>query len=307
MSQRVGTVLDRAAESIESPGARALEFSCAEVWGGNRDVHTPVRLPGLAGFVYSHPCHGARGGDVHYLSVCAAGLISRLCLVDVVGHGEAVAQVGRWLHGLLGKHMGRRDPREILAGLNARLAEAGLATMSTAACFSYHAMRGELRYCYAGHPPAWVYRHHSQSWSELSLPSSGREPDAGEGSGEPQNLVLGVQADVRFDLGMTVLEPGDRLLVFSDGLIETRSPSGELFTKQRLAERLMHHRHLDVHALGHAILDDLFAFADRCPLTHDDVTFVLLQATGRLTAPSLLWYVVRSRVRKLLARKRAHR
>jgi len=48
-----------------------------EIWGGNRFVETGVELPGLDAWVYSRPHGGAEGGgDVHYVSSCAAGMIA---------------------------------------------------------------------------------------------------------------------------------------------------------------------------------------------------------------------------------------
>ena len=40
------------------------EFVCAEVWGGNRPVNAPIDLPGVRGWVYSHPCEGGRGDGI---------------------------------------------------------------------------------------------------------------------------------------------------------------------------------------------------------------------------------------------------
>jgi hypothetical protein len=37
---------------------------------------------------------GASGGDVHYVSVCPNGLVSRIALADVSGHGQAVVLLG---------------------------------------------------------------------------------------------------------------------------------------------------------------------------------------------------------------------
>ena len=75
-------------------------LACGEVFGGNEPVHTAIELPGLHGVLYSHPCHGVRGGDVHYLSVCGSGLLARVCIADVLGHGEVVAQVSAQMHAL---------------------------------------------------------------------------------------------------------------------------------------------------------------------------------------------------------------
>jgi hypothetical protein len=40
-------------------------FACGEVRGGNGTIHAKVALPGLRGVLYSRPCAGATGGDIH--------------------------------------------------------------------------------------------------------------------------------------------------------------------------------------------------------------------------------------------------
>src|SRR5918994_2600785 len=77
-----------ASESSPTP---ATSFACAEVRGGNGTIHAQVMLPGLRGVLYSRPCAGATGGDIHYLSVCGSGLLARVCLADVAGNGTGVA------------------------------------------------------------------------------------------------------------------------------------------------------------------------------------------------------------------------
>ena len=73
--------------AIPRSDGESIGLVCNEVWGGNQAFHGPIELPGLRGALFSQPCGGGRGGDVHYLSVCGSGLISRACLADVTGHG----------------------------------------------------------------------------------------------------------------------------------------------------------------------------------------------------------------------------
>src|SRR5690606_40547076 len=61
---------------------------------GIRDFHvTGVQtcaLPiWLDAWIYSKPHGGKQGGDVHYVSSCAAGMLTRLLVADVRGHGRS--------------------------------------------------------------------------------------------------------------------------------------------------------------------------------------------------------------------------
>ena len=55
-------------------------------------------MPGVDAWVYSQPCENqAAGGDVHYVSTCAAGQVVRMVVADVAGHGAGVAETGAHL------------------------------------------------------------------------------------------------------------------------------------------------------------------------------------------------------------------
>ena len=62
---------------------------CNEVWGGNRKVVRTVQLASVTAWMASVPLdEGEGGGDLYYMSVCNHGLISRVALADVSGHGS---------------------------------------------------------------------------------------------------------------------------------------------------------------------------------------------------------------------------
>lgn len=75
---------------------------CLEVWGGNQAVDNGVVMAGLDAWLYSRPYRDhAAGGDIHYVSSCAAGLVTRVLVADVSGHGSAVADAATKLRNLM--------------------------------------------------------------------------------------------------------------------------------------------------------------------------------------------------------------
>jgi hypothetical protein len=51
---------------------------CMEIWGGSSAADRDVSTPGLDAWVYSKPYEGAAdGGDVHYVSLCGGGIVTR--------------------------------------------------------------------------------------------------------------------------------------------------------------------------------------------------------------------------------------
>ena len=97
-------------EPASDEGQRPHQLACMEVWGGTRQVRLEVRLSGLAAWVYSMPIESSTGGgDVHYLSVCNAGLVSRIALADVSGHGPEVNTVAQLLLRLMHRYINDWD------------------------------------------------------------------------------------------------------------------------------------------------------------------------------------------------------
>ena len=83
-----GTIHDA---ELNTGGRHAMH--CMEIWGGNQAVESAVSTPGLDVWVYSRPFQGAvHGGDVHYVSLCGGGIVTRMIVADVSGHGESVAE-----------------------------------------------------------------------------------------------------------------------------------------------------------------------------------------------------------------------
>jgi len=92
----------------------------------------------------------------------------------------------------------------------------------TAVLASLHTDTGVLQYVLAGHPPPLLLRG-GRAVKHLSHPP--RTPLG----------LRGTPAD-RLTVGQEHLEPGDRLLLYSDGIIEARNADGEFFGEQRLVD-----------------------------------------------------------------------
>jgi sigma-B regulation protein RsbU (phosphoserine phosphatase) len=267
------TVTDSNADIPLAVSANAVaqppEFYCSELWGGNRATEGPFFLPGLQGWVFSRPAEGGRGGDIHYISICSSGLLSRLCLADVAGHGTAIARVSDAIHRLLRRYMNTLDERLILQALNERLVGSDLAVMATAASISYLPPLRRLAVSYAGHPPAWLYRRAEQRWETVEPGSTATAGDA------YRDLPLAADPRTRYTRRVLRVRPGDRLLVVTDGLLEAPSPSGEYFGAERLAAALDELRDASAVDLGRELLRRTAAFTGDDDLTHDDVTLLI--------------------------------
>ena len=149
--------MENPSDSAVSPNRDdVIRLSCLEVWGGNRQVHHAVELPGLEGWVHSEPTEEASsGGDVHYLSVCSKGILSRFTLADVSGHGESSSAVAQILQKLINKYIDTWDQSQLMRDLNdsLQMKRGEHLQYATAAFFAYLRPKRELVFTIAGHPP----------------------------------------------------------------------------------------------------------------------------------------------------------
>ena len=110
----------------EDPSALHV-MQCMEVWGGNRAIDNGVIMSGLDAWVFCRPFHAADanagGGDIHYVSSCAAGQITRLLIADVSGHGAPVAKAADALRRLMSKFSNYVDQSRLLEAVNTRFGE----------------------------------------------------------------------------------------------------------------------------------------------------------------------------------------
>ncbi len=91
---------------------------------------------------------------------------------------------------------------------------------------------------------------------------------------EPTGLVLGVAPDWTYETGHRPLEPGDRLICYTDGITEANAPSGEEFGEARLIEVLASRGNAPAADLAAAVSDAAATWAGGA--TQDDATLIAL-------------------------------
>jgi serine phosphatase RsbU (regulator of sigma subunit) len=94
-----------------------------------------------------------------------------------------------------------------------------------------------------------------------------------------ESFPIGMFPDAEFTPSRERLEPGDTLILFSDGLTEAENTDGEEFGMDRLADVLQDHAHLPAKDLSAAILDRIATFSRGCEQT-DDMTLLVLRYRG---------------------------
>jgi hypothetical protein len=159
-----------------------------------------------------------------------------------------------------------RDPGLILARLNKiLLSTARQSLLMTMFCAVLDTQSGELGYANAGHPFPYLYRLLSDEWTML----------------EAGGLPLGKDAHVEYPVATVELDVGDRLLFYTDGLVEEENAAGEAFGYDRLEALLKRRGGEDKETLRDALIEAVRAFCGRSAFG-DDVTVLCVEHTERM-------------------------
>ena len=169
--------------------------------------HEKLETPGFEVDSVYKPANEVGGDFFHVQPTGDGGLL--VAIGDVAGKGLKAAMNVSMLMGALRRIPDKR-PAKILESLNRVLAGSDSLTTCQAVWFGPD---GEVVMSSAGHLPPYL------NTQEIALPGG---------------LPLGAVPDVTYDEVSLYLHPGDRLLLLSDGVVEARQPTGELFGFERV-------------------------------------------------------------------------
>jgi serine phosphatase RsbU (regulator of sigma subunit) len=251
-------------------------IACTEVWGGFGRFDGAVQTPGIEAYVICEPFQQeVSGGDVHFLTVCSQGQLTRLAVADVAGHGAEAAHLAERLRDLMRLNMNTLDQTSFVRELNRSFAEVATdGRFATAALISYYPAIDRIIACNAGHPrPLW-YRADQQRWVLLDHRHRARHREA-----EPTDLPLGVIDQTQYHQFEVRPSPQDLFVVYSDSLIEVRQPSGLPLGERGLLQLARSLGRPEPQSIGRQLVhaSARLAHAERLG---DDVTIVALQCRG---------------------------
>jgi sigma-B regulation protein RsbU (phosphoserine phosphatase) len=211
-----------------------------------------------ADFAY-HPA-GIVSGD--YVDVIRQNGELFFMLGDVSGKGMAASILMSNLHAMFRALMPiGLDLCELMSRANRMFAESTLANQYATLIVGKMNSRGEVEMCNAGHlPPVIVGGERS-----IELDSTG--------------LPLGMFCDSQFISSGVKLEPGETLLLFTDGVTEANDPDGAEFGTDRLRASINGSAKGNPTELLQTCVDAVAAFRDGTP-RNDDMTMLALRYTG---------------------------
>ena len=199
-----------------------------------------------------------------------------ILVADVTGHGVPAALITSFLKSALATQAAHApNPGEVLTGLSHALCGKFEAHFVTACYLYVDGDKHVIRYGAGGHPPLLFGSRHGGAHSAI------REI-------ESNGLILGVSETAMYRHVEFPFAPGDRCLLYTDGILEAMSPAQEEFGTSRLVRLLQQRAHLRAEDLVAELLSQLARWSGRGDGNwhEDDITLVAVDLEPTPSAAS---------------------
>jgi serine phosphatase RsbU (regulator of sigma subunit) len=205
----------------------------------------------------SIPCR-AIGGDFYDYFSLPAGTFG-FALGDVSGKGPSAALLTAMIQGIFASQVNTAaSAAALMAAVNEGLLHRSVRSRFATCVYGALTEDGRLTYCNAGHnPPILIGRR-------------------GEKLLETGGLILGMFPQAVYEQETLVLDPGDVLVMYTDGVTEALNPAGEEFGEGRVRTCLDANRQRPPAELLDCLLSEVRTFAADAA-QHDDVTALVLR------------------------------
>ena len=208
----------------------------------------------------SIPCRSIGGDLFEYIDLPSGDF--GFALGDVAGKGPPAALLTAALQGMFTAHAASEGgPAATLARVNQALVRRAVQNRFVTMAYGIVSPDGQLTYCNAGHNPPMLFTR----GTVLRLEEGG--------------MVLGLFGHAQFAQATLPLNPGDVLVVFSDGVSEAIDVAGEEFGDDRIVSCIGANLHLEPAALLEHLLAAVRQFSEGT-IQRDDVTALVLRYTG---------------------------
>jgi serine phosphatase RsbU (regulator of sigma subunit) len=223
------------------------------------------QLPGLEIVARYLPMSAVAGDFYDFLLIDEKRI--GILVADVTGHGVPAALIASMLKvAFAGQTAHADDPARVLAGLNRALCGKFEEHFVTAAYVFVDLVKFQLRYAGAGHPPL------------LMVPRvNGKTPASESQEVEANGLMLGLFPEATYSAVEIPLDSGSRILLYTDGIVESMNAAREEFGKFRL-KKFLATSSSSAAQLADALLLELrrWSTGERERAQDDDITLLVL-------------------------------
>jgi serine phosphatase RsbU (regulator of sigma subunit) len=219
------------------------------------------RMPGVTMAARYLPMTAVAGDFYDFIAIDERHV--GVLMADVSGHGLPAALIASMLKvSLAAQAPHASDPARVLAGMNQSLCGKFKRHYVTAAYIFLDLEKGMVRYAGAGHPPLLL-------WSR----------EEGQAKEFVENgLFIGPFVDTKYTSVEIHVGAGDRLLLYTDGILEFRNSAGEEFGGARVKEFLETSQQLDANQFADGLIRHLPEWAGQSAELPqlDDMTLIAI-------------------------------
>jgi phosphoserine phosphatase RsbU/P len=209
----------------------------------------------------SIPCRSIGGDFYDYVDLSAGAL--GFALGDVAGKGPPAALLSAMMQGIFAAQAASNDsPSQTISRVNLALYRRGIESRFVTLMYGAMKPDGNLTYCNAGHNPPLIISASDPTQKVRRLECGGP--------------IVGLFDAATFDEETVKLNPGDWLIVFSDGVSEAMSASGDEYGEGRIVTLVESNRLLEPQQLLEALFADVRDFTRGAPQS-DDITAMVLR------------------------------
>ena len=222
--------------------------------------HELPKLPGLDIAARFLPMASVGGDFYDFIRIDDKHL--GILIADVSGHGLSSALIASMLQvALAGQVAHASQPAEVLAGLNQAVSGKFSTNFVTAAYIYVDLEKNLMRYAGAGHPPLMQYRSGTGKAGQFL----------------ENGMVLGIMDDSEYAALEIPLEPGDRQVLYTDGILEAANAAEEMYGAERFMRFLEINKSLDAGQFADALLAEIARWTGQTGEQgqQDDLTLVL--------------------------------
>lgn len=223
----------------------------------------PAKYPDMPGFSFYHFYQPAQqiGGD-YFDYIPLPDQRVAIVVADVVGHGVSAAMLMAKLSAETRFALAsNQSADQAIRILNSRIAALGVEKFITFLCLVLDPTTGNIDIVNAGHmPPLW----------RRAASGTGIEQPGEEESGVP----LGIMDDFEYQRSSITLAPGERLLLYTDGIHEAPNASGDPFGIKAL-EKLFASARTDVTDIGENLTRSIVQYIEGTTQADDMCLLVL--------------------------------
>ncbi len=226
----------------------------------------PQKIPSLkqVDIAYKYVPMMAVGGDfidIHYREGMKE---TGLFICDVSGHGVASALIASMVKMSLsswGKYI--LHPGDAFIEMKRQLHDKIGSNFLTACMCTINIETGAIVSANAGHPPMLILRGNGEIESV-----------------RPKGRIIVSFADSEYEEAPGQLYPGDKVIMYTDGVFECRDSSGRMIEVEGLIDIIKRNRHLTPQSLCDKIYDDIFSMTGCTGNIEDDFAVIIAEYKG---------------------------